>query len=428
MLSEIPAAMAGSLETTTSLEARSSSIYVSESSMELATTLRGHTVHNAVREVGINPNYWYPVYWSENLKPGQVVQVTVWQQAIALYRTTDGQVYAMEDACPHKGVELHKGKVKGDRLVCPYHGWEFDPDGQCAHIPYLPPSQKLPCAYARSYPARERYGILWVFPGDPALAEQVAMPHMPEYDDPTYFQIPIPGHFHAHFSICNENTMDVFHGYLHENLQGWYDPKLLKLKESPNSVLAEYEVNYEGWMTKALGLSEDGGKTTRIVSVNYQYPHYISSLEGVSSLYLNRLPVGPKETRSFSILFLKLPLPQWLVRPIRKPLMLFVRRFVFMKFLLQDVEMMESEQRTFTTNPKRRYVEINPAIIALQRVFLRQYDQYLQHSQGQNGAYARAIAQVDTATPDDAETSQPAPVLADSTGHSVDTSNGRGEL
>lgn len=353
--------------------------------MESATTLKGHTVQNAVREVGINPNYWFPVAWAEQLQPGQVISVMIWKQPIALYRDRQGAVYALEDACPHKGVELHKGEVKGDRLVCPYHGWEFTPDGQCASIPYFPPGQKLPCAQARSFPAQEKYGIVWVFPGDPALASQRSLPAVPEYDDPDCFAIPITGHFQAHFSICNENTMDVFHGFLHKNLQGWFDPVLLDLKESAHEVRADYRVCYEGWITKVLGLSQDGNRTTRIVSVHYSYPHYHSTLEGVSSLYLMRLPVGPQETRSFSILFLRLPFPRWIVRPLHKLLMPTIRDRLFMPFLLQDVEMMESEQRNYIANPNRRYVEVNPAIIALQRVILRQYEQYVQQSSQLSG-------------------------------------------
>jgi hypothetical protein len=103
-------------------------------------------------------------------------------------------------------------------------------------------------------------------------------------------------------------------------------------------------------------------------------------MEGVSSLYLMRLPVGPAETRSFSMLFLRLPFPNWVIAPIRTPLMRLVRRFFFMPFLLQDVEMMESEQDNYRLNAQRRYVEINPAIIALQRVILRQYTQFVQQS------------------------------------------------
>ncbi len=131
--------------------------------MELATTLKRQVLQNRVREVGINPNYWYAVAWANELKPEHMIPVVIWQQAIALYRDAEGHLHALENACPHKGVELHKGYVKGDRLVCPYHGWEFGANGQCAHIPYLPLDQKLPAAQARSYPVQERYGLIWVF-------------------------------------------------------------------------------------------------------------------------------------------------------------------------------------------------------------------------------------------------------------------------
>ncbi|NJO80476.1 MAG: aromatic ring-hydroxylating dioxygenase subunit alpha [Cyanobacteria bacterium RM1_2_2] len=350
--------------------------------MELATTLKGQTVQNKVREIGINPGYWYPVYWADQLKVGQVVPVTLWQQSIAVYRDVGGKPHALENACPHKGVELHKGQVQDDRLVCPYHGWEFNSAGECVNIPYFPSDQKLPCANARSYPTEERYGMIWVFPGDPALVPLRQIPEVPEYADSDCLMIPITGIFNAHFSISNENTMDVFHGFLHKNLQGWFDPALLNLQQTDDSVQADYRVSYRGTLIKFLGLSaDDNGVTTRTVSIHYQYPHYHSTMEGVSSLYLMRLPVGPNETRSFTLLFLpKVRLPAWvqnLVKPILIPL---VRRFLFMRFLEQDIEMMESEQRIFRQDPQRRYVEVNPAILALQRVLVRQYEQFVQQS------------------------------------------------
>lgn len=350
--------------------------------MELATTvLRSQRVHNQVREIGINPNYWYPVAPANRLKPGKVIPVVVWQQAIAVYREPNGQLHALEDACPHKGVELHKGEVQGSHIVCPYHGWKFNPDGECVHIPYLPPDQKLPCAKAGSYPVQEKYNIVWVFPGDPSLANQSQPPDIPEYNESDWLIVPITACFRAHFSICNENTMDVFHGFLHKNLQGWFDPVLIHLSQGEASVYADYRVSYQGWLTKFLGLSEQGNKvTTRVVSIRYNYPHYQSSLEGVSSLYLMRLPVGPTETRSFSLLFLKLRLPGWLLKLIQGQLATILGRFLLKKFIDQDLEMVESEQRTYLANPQRTYVEINPAIIALQRVSTKQYEQFVQHS------------------------------------------------
>jgi hypothetical protein len=129
-----------------------------------------------------------------------------------------------------------------------------------------------------------------------------------------------------------------------------------------------------------LGLSTQDGVTTRTVSINYQYPHYHSTLEGVSSLYLMRLPVGVNQTRSFSLLFLPIRLPKWVQQAADSVVVPLIRRFLFMRFLEQDVGMMESEQRNYQANPLRQYVEVNPAIIALQRLIVRQYEQFVQQS------------------------------------------------
>lgn len=349
--------------------------------MELATTLKSQTVQNAVREVGINSNYWYPVGWASQLKPGDIMPVVIWQQAIAVYRDEQGQIHALEDACPHKGIALHKGKVQGCHLTCAYHGWEFNGNGECVGIPYLPEGQKLPRAQARSYPVQEKYNLIWLFPGDPTLAASQDLPHVPEFDHPDYLMIPLAAHMQSHFSICNENAMDVFHGFLHQNLQGWFNPVLKSLRETDASVCAEYDVSYKGRMAKFLGLSDKADQvTTRRISINYNYPHYATSLEGISSVYLMRLPIGLRESRSFAFFFLKVRLPKWLLKRLEPILQKVLRDFVFMRFLSQDIEMMESEQQTYLVNPQRRYVEINPAIIALERLIIRQYEQFMQKS------------------------------------------------
>jgi phenylpropionate dioxygenase-like ring-hydroxylating dioxygenase large terminal subunit len=349
--------------------------------MELATTLKCQTVQNAVREVGINPNHWYPVGWANQLQVGEIIPVKIWQQAIAIYRDQTGQIHALEDACPHKGVALHKGNVQGCHLTCAYHGWEFNGQGECTSIPYLPAEQKLPRAPVRSYPIQEKYNLIWVFPGDPELAASQNPPDMPEFDQSDTLLVTLTAQMQAHFSICNENAMDVFHGYLHQNLQGWFNPILRSLQETSTSVRAEYDVSYKGRMAKFLGLSDESeGVTTRRIAINYNYPHYATSLEGISSLYLMRLPVGPTTSRSFAFFYLKLRLPQWLLQRLAPLLQFVVRNFIFMRFLSQDIEMMESEQQTYLKNPQRRYVEINPAIIALERLIIRQYEQFVQKS------------------------------------------------
>ena len=344
--------------------------------MELQTTLQSQTVHNRIREVGINPNHWYPVTWANDLRSGTVKQVTVWYQDIAIFRDEAGDVHALADACPHKGVALHKGAVKGAHLVCPYHGWEFNSQGECVAIPYFSDKQKLPRACARCYPTQEKYGLIWVFPGNPKWAGETPLLEITEFDNRQWLKVPVTAHFKAHFSMCNENTMDVFHGYLHQNLQGWFNPELISLKETEHHVCAQYNVSYQGMMAKFLGLSDRADEVTTLpITIDYRYPHYATTLEGISSLYLLRLPVSKTESRSFAYFFFNLGLPPWLLTPLRPLLIWGLQRFVLHRFLAQDIEMVESEQQTYLNNPQRQCVEVNPAIFAIQRLILRQYDQ-----------------------------------------------------
>jgi phenylpropionate dioxygenase-like ring-hydroxylating dioxygenase large terminal subunit len=349
--------------------------------MELKTTLESQTVQNRIREVGINPNHWYPVAWANQLQRGTVQKVTIWYQDIAIYRDEEGNVHALSDACPHKGVALHKGDVKGTHLACRYHGWEFNGEGECVHIPYFNEDQKLPRACAHSYPIQEKYDLIWLFPGNRELATTQPILDIPEFDDSQWLCVPVTAHFNAHFSMCNENTMDVFHGYLHQDLQGWFNPELISLKETDDRVCAQYNVSYTGRIAKFLGLTDRADEITTLpITIEYRYPHYATTLEGVSSLYLMRLPVSKTESHSFAYFFFNIGLPQWLLNPIRPLLVRVLQRFVLYKFLRQDIEMVESEQETYLKNPQRQCVEVNPAIFAIQRLILRQYDQAINDS------------------------------------------------
>src|SRR5271154_3665467 len=122
-----------------------------------------------LRHVGAHPDYWYPLAWSDELKPGKTLGRRFAGLPIVLYRGQSGQVFALEDRCAHRQVPLHLGVVSGNELKCHYHGWSYAPTGKCVSVPYLG-KERLPNG-VRSYPVREVDNLLFVFPGDPALAE-----------------------------------------------------------------------------------------------------------------------------------------------------------------------------------------------------------------------------------------------------------------
>jgi len=90
-------------------------------------------------------------------------------EPIVLYRGASGTVFALEDRCAHRQVPLHLGVVNGEELKCHYHGWTYNCAGKCVSVPYMLPVRQL--GGVRAYPAREIDGLIFVFPGDPALAQ-----------------------------------------------------------------------------------------------------------------------------------------------------------------------------------------------------------------------------------------------------------------
>ena len=90
-------------------------------------------------------------------------------EPVLLGRTREGGLFALRDICPHRAAPLSAGRIREGTVECPYHGWRFKPDGQCAHIPSLLQDQDMDVGRIRvqSYPAREQDGLIWVyFPAD----------------------------------------------------------------------------------------------------------------------------------------------------------------------------------------------------------------------------------------------------------------------
>ncbi len=110
----------------------------------------------------IERTLWHPVAGAGELGTDPLA-ARLLDDELVLWRDRDGRVQAFADRCPHRGTRLSLGRVvDGERLECPYHGWQFDAAGRCVAIPALPgfgpPATHGACAHA----AREAYGLVWV--------------------------------------------------------------------------------------------------------------------------------------------------------------------------------------------------------------------------------------------------------------------------
>src|SRR5262245_604433 len=82
---------------------------------------------------------WYVVASSRSLRPNQVRSVDMLHRKLVVYRGNNSIVRAYDAHCPHLGANLGHGRLVGNDLECAFHGWRFDSDGLCSHVPNLSP-------------------------------------------------------------------------------------------------------------------------------------------------------------------------------------------------------------------------------------------------------------------------------------------------
>mgnify|MGYP003671232677 CR=1 FL=1 len=164
-------------------------------------------------------NAWYVASWSRDVQDRPVAE-TVLGENLVLWRGADGTVRAAEDLCPHRFLPLSKGRVRGDNVQCGYHGLTFSGDGACVDAP----TQATPpqgCRI-RTYPVHENMGLVWVWTGDPALADVADVYDLPEYHRPGWGVAHGDGlDVEANYLLLCDNLCDPTHvNYVHPSTLG----------------------------------------------------------------------------------------------------------------------------------------------------------------------------------------------------------------
>lgn len=113
---------------------------------------------------------WYPVALSADVEPGTSTGTRLLGRELVVWRDAAGVAHVWEDRCPHRGMRLSFGFVRGDRIACLYHGWQFDADGLCRYIPAHPQLTVPPTITVDRFAAVERLGMVWAFSGEAAEA------------------------------------------------------------------------------------------------------------------------------------------------------------------------------------------------------------------------------------------------------------------
>lgn len=138
---------------------------------------------------------------------------------VVLYRTRAGDPVAMRNRCPHRSFPLARGQLVEDRLICGYHGMEFESDGVCVNMPAL--STTPSTVTVRTYPVVDRGPVTWIWLGAPDLADESLIPALDWLSEPGWGTVSDDFRIEADYVSMHENLIDQTHfPFLHPGTVG----------------------------------------------------------------------------------------------------------------------------------------------------------------------------------------------------------------
>ncbi len=287
---------------------------------------------------------WYIACLSQELKPGEVIQRTVYERPLAIYRSESGKIGVLPDRCLHRLALLSRGEVRGERLACMYHGWEYSLAGKVERIPSEDPTAQDSGKHCmKPVFVCEQDGAVWVWMGPDAPRTPTPPWRFPYADDPAWEHYFMITDFPNEVVNLAENFMDVPHTvYVH---RGWFRDEKTARKKIPHTVetkngrvLVTYLQDQDefSWGAKLL-LNPQGDPMKHTDEFIYPNITRVDYWFGKNGFIINSqsTPVAPLQCRTYTYIAYKIPL----FKKILKPIFGFYTRQV----IEQDVEIMHNQ-------------------------------------------------------------------------------------
>jgi phenylpropionate dioxygenase-like ring-hydroxylating dioxygenase large terminal subunit len=302
---------------------------------------------------------WCPVLRSEDLlcegaRGFGPVGVALLGMPIALFRDSRGTVIALEDRCPHRGIQLSLGRVTGDQVQCAYHGWKIGRNGQPFCLgSAIACSAGMAC---RTYEVAEAHGLIWVFlaGNESARANAGSPPHLKPARPGSSLDLLLDMQIRAHWSLILDNGMDLFHQHLHRDIPFIFRIEALESFGSDDGVffahyLADFPTNVGGRQKGMISIGFQGNVATLKFGTDFVV-YGIATPRSADGREVTMWWLMRRSARGFGRLVL------WVLHP-------YLRRAIWRAFE-QDRVVLESEQRALDGGFRVR-VETNPVIAAL---------------------------------------------------------------
>jgi phenylpropionate dioxygenase-like ring-hydroxylating dioxygenase large terminal subunit len=224
-------------------------------------------------------HHWYAVTRSADLVR-EPAAVTLLGARYVVWRGPDGTVVAAPDRCPHREAPLSEGRLVEGELECCYHGWRYGAAGRCVLVPSaadgVPPPPK---AHLQTIHAAERYGLVWLCPGEPV----VGIPDVPYDSDPAYRRLNVDVElWDTSAPRMTDNFLDISHfPFVHTGTFGRAQDthvgriELAPLDEGFYGYAYEVDVNNDALGATASGLAAK--VLTRRMSTGFHLPFAVRS-------------------------------------------------------------------------------------------------------------------------------------------------------
>ena len=177
------------------------------------------------------PMGWFQVLFSHELEVGDAIPVEYFGQELVVFRTEAGEAKVVDAFCPHMGAHLGYGireqtgkgpRIVGDSIECPFHGWRWNGEGQCTHIPYaknMPPRVAKGESILGAWQVREinQQILVWYHPNKEAPAWEPEIIPEAQADHPDWGEMIIhTWDINTHMQEMGENAVDAAHfHYVH---------------------------------------------------------------------------------------------------------------------------------------------------------------------------------------------------------------------
>ena len=263
------------------------------------------------------PNQWYAILESNEVKRGRPVGVTRMGEKLVAWRDSRGQVTVMSDLCPHRGVALSAGKLTGDCIQCPFHGFEYDASGDCTRVPANGRDAQPPKAlHVKAYPTREAHDLIFIWWGEPRTdGEYPPLPWFANIDGMVYSTI--RSRWANHYARAIENQLDVVHlPFVHHNTIGSGQETLVNGPAAKEIKLAPGSYRLDVWYDNEVDRGQKPIKPsempepTRRPLIQFHFPNLWQNwLSDAFLVFLVFAPIDEENTMMYLRQYHKIRLP-----------------------------------------------------------------------------------------------------------------------